>query len=491
MRFAAPKRWLHVVVVSLSLAGCSDASSRDPEPPASEALIGRSGGVVGDDGIEVRVPAGALDRDLLLRVTPAEAAPTGLGPIGGSFDLTPANTSFAVPATLRFPATDATRGASIFWRRSENEPFVALPTRTVDGELVAEVRATGRMFVGAACMGDACCTTARSKLDVLLVVDDSNSMAEEQSSLREQIPRIVRAIATGDLNADGVQDHPAVDSLHVGVVTTDLGAGGYPVPTCEGAAGDDAVLRTAGATSEMGCAESYAPYQELSLGEDPEALVQAVSCVALAGTGGCGFEQQLEAALKALSPSDAEITFAHGSGQGDLANAGFLRDDAVLAIVVLTDENDASMADASLVDPTSSTYSEGLNLRAFMHPEALQPVSRYTDGLRALKADPDDVILAVIAGIPADLAASGASHAEILADPRMAERIDEADPNRLAPSCNVPGRGIAFPPRRLVEAAAELGDNGIVQSICEEDLAPAVSAIFERVALRLGGACGD
>ena len=55
----------------------------------------------------------------------------------------------------------------------------------------------------------------------------------------------------------------------------------------------------------------------------------------------------------------------------------------------------------------------------------------------------------------------------------------------------MPGRGIAFPPRRLVEAAAELGDNGIVQSICEEDLAPAVSAIFERVALRLGGACGD
>lgn len=489
MRIAGPTSWLPIVL-SFALAGCSSASPRDPDrTPAAEALVGPSGGDVGRDGFVVSIPAGALEADVLLRVTPAPAAPDGLGPVGAAFDLTPAGVSFAAPVTLRFPANAANRGASIFVRRLDGEPFVAVPTRTIDHELVAEVRSTGRTFVGAACRGDDCCTTPRSKLDLLLVVDDSNSMAEEQSSLREQIPRIVRAIATGDLDADGVQDRPAVDSLHVGVVTTDLGAAGYAVPTCDEPLGDDGLLRTTAASDDASCDSTYPSYQSLSLGEDSDAFVRAVSCVANAGIGGCGFEQQLEAALKALTPSGSEITFASGRGHGDLANAGFLRDDAVLAIVVLTDENDASLQDTSLVDPTSSTYSEGLNLRAFMHPEALLPVARYVDGLRALKTDPDDVILAVIAGIPADLATPGTSFETILADPRMSERIDPDAPT-LMPSCVTPDRGVAFPPRRLVEAAAGFGANGIVRSICDESLAPAVDAIFDRVALRLAGACG-
>jgi len=41
----------------------------------------------------------------------------------------------------------------------------------------------------------------------------------------------------------------------------------------------------------------------------------------------------------------------------------------------------------------------------------------------------------------------------------------------------VPGRGIAFPPRRLVSLARGLGrERATVQSICQEDFTPAAAA---------------
>src|SRR5205085_11472488 len=53
------------------------------------------------------------------------------------------------------------------------------------------------------------------------------------------------------------------------------------------------------------------------------------TCMASVGAGGCGFEHQLEAVYAALHNNLPE-------------NAGFLRDDAVLVVVFLTNEDDAS-----------------------------------------------------------------------------------------------------------------------------------------------------
>ncbi|MCZ7679046.1 MAG: hypothetical protein M5U28_09955 [Sandaracinaceae bacterium] len=72
----------------------------------------------------------------------------------------------------------------------------------------------------------------------------------------------------------------------------------------------------------------------------------------------------------------------------------------------------------------------------------------------------------------------------------MAERVDPAEPNRLVPSCQVPERGMAFPPRRIVEVARELGPTSVVQSICQEDFTPVIDAILTRVAARVSGSCG-
>ncbi|MBZ0119128.1 MAG: hypothetical protein K8H88_19185, partial [Sandaracinaceae bacterium] len=232
---------------------------------------------------------------------------------------------------------------------------------------------------------------------------------------------------------------------------------------------------------------------------DPVQFVHDVSCVATAGVGGCGFEQPLEAVLKALSPSSptaytgpafAPPTFFGGTlGHALDANAGFVRDESLLAVVLLTDEEDCSVSDPELFDPMSLRYAGDLNLRCFLHPTAVQPVQRYVDGLLALRRNrPDLLSFSVIAGVPTDLAAprpTAEDFDRILADPRMQEQLDPVEPNRLRPSCDVPGRGLAFPPRRLVQVAQGLGPaRSSIHSICDGDLRPAAEAIATLVGRR-------
>jgi hypothetical protein len=68
-------------------------------------------------------------------------------------------------------------------------------------------------------------------------------------------------------------------------------------------------------------------------------LSDAFTCISSMGQNGCGFEHTLEAAYQALS--DTTI----------LENQGFLRPDAVLAVVFDTDEDDCS------APPTSNLFS--------------------------------------------------------------------------------------------------------------------------------------
>ncbi len=280
-----------------------------------------------------------------------------------------------------------------------------------------------------------------------------------------------------------------------------MGVGGYSVFTCnEPNFGDDGVLLTRGNTMNPGCMATYPSFLGFSAATDtmPAAFAADVTCVAAVGTNGCGFEQQLDAMLKAVSPSTAlnadgtSLTFASGTtGHADGANAGFLRPDAVLALINLTDEDDCSALDPDLFNEGSSRYpGANLNLRCFQYPEAVRPVSRYIDGFASLKADPSAIVYATISGIPVDL--EGASYDAILADPRMIERPDASMPSQLTPSCNVEGGGNAYPPRRLVETARGLRAAGaltVATSICQTNLTGAVSAILGRVADSVSGEC--
>ena len=329
------------------------------------------------------------------------------------------------------------------------------------------------------------CTLSTQAVDLLFVVDDSRSMGEEQTSLAAQIPAIVDALTTGHVPTGETFD-PVTD-LHLGVVDTDMGTGRFLVPTCSDSGfGDDGLLRFVGDASDPACRSTYPPFLTFPGGGDT--LAQDFACVARVGTNGCGFEQPLEAGLKALTPSTSGTTFFAGSsGHGDRENGGFLRSDSVLGVFVLTDEDDCSVSDPSLFDASSASYPGDLNLRCHDYPAALHDQARYADGFAALRDNPARLVLGVVAGVPVDLVGDPRTpdFATIQGDARMQVRVDPTDPSRFVPSCDVPGRGLAFPPVRLVGLARTLTDRGagaVIGSICQEDLSAELSAFVGRVA---------
>jgi hypothetical protein len=65
---------------------------------------------------------------------------------------------------------------------------------------------------------------------------------------------------------------------------------------------------------------------------------------------------------------------------------------------------------------------------------------------------------------------------------------ESPDDDTMRPSCDT-AMGRAYAPNRIVEVAEGFGENGIVQSICQEDFGPAIDAIVDRIASRLGATC--
>jgi hypothetical protein len=168
------------------------------------------------------------------------------------------------------------------------------------------------------------------KLDVLFVVDNSDSMREEQALY---LPLLIRQLASlpGGL-----------PSLHVGVVSTDLGAGGHAAEACahqgDGGALQDAP-RVAGCTPPAGAFIADEIAGDRRQRNYSGSLEDAFMCIAPLGIAGCGLEQPLAAMRRALDGSASK-------------NAGFLRDDAFLAVIILTDEDDCSAAQPELLfDP--------------------------------------------------------------------------------------------------------------------------------------------
>lgn len=336
-------------------------------------------------------------------------------------------------------------------------------------------------------------------IDVLFVLDDSGAIASSQNALLAELPRFIDAVLTGDLDDDGAREIPAfLGRLHVGVITTDMGTGGFEVPTCTGRFGDDGVLLTSGDPSRPVCARTYPSFFDFGSTEplEPEAL-EGLGCVASVGTAGCGFEQTLEAPLKALTPSTSNLRFeANTVGHADGLNAGFLRARSALLIVILTNEEDCSVADPSLYDPRSLEYDGDLNLRCwrFGAPELglVHPIERFVDGLLATREDPTRLAVSAIVGIPETTNPARGARPDwdaILDHPDMQEVLDPAMPSRLRPSCdrtNEAGeRALAFSPRRIVrtlQALDRAGAHATVQSLCRDDLGTAMDVTLDLLA---------
>jgi hypothetical protein len=190
--------------------------------------------------------------------------------------------------------------------------------------------------------------SATVAVDVLFLVDGSGSMWDNQQRLSENARRFIEM---ADFRGRSV-------SFHLGVTTVDVTVG-----------------------AEQGRLVGAPAY--LTDG-DPQVVNSFMSRV-LVGTNGSGVEQGLEAVRLALSPPVVNTT-----------NTGFLRPEAGLAVVVVSDEDDQSTL----------------------------TVAQYVDFLRGLKAGGQPVVISAITGglagcgDPSDPAADSAYPA-----PRYAQAV--------------------------------------------------------------------
>lgn len=457
----------------------------------AEQLVGPEGAELQLGEATLRVPAGAVDNETLVRITIEDAdIPPGFRAYSPVYRIEPALGT----STLELPHVGDDAIATLFWAQ-QDAGFAASPREAEDGRVSASLTSVSRAFVGVACEGDECCRRATSALDVLLLLDNSGSMSEEQANLAAALPALVAALVTGDANGDGIQDFPVIDSLQIGSISSDIGTGGFTIPTCnEPNFGDDGILLQHGVGG--GCDARYPAIQSFE-GGDADSFARSVQCVAMTGTEGCGFEQSLDAMLKAvtpgnqLTPTGDPLRFVNGSqGHGDGENAGLVRDGSTLALINLSDEDDCSALDPDIFNRDSAVYTDpDLNLRCSRHTEALHPVSRYSDGFLSLKSDPSQLVYAAITGIPTGM--GEASHAEILADPRMIEIPDPAMPSQLTPVCES-AAGAAYPARRILQVAEQLEAAGaftVASSICDTNFQSAAAAILASVAASASGSC--
>ncbi len=231
------------------------------------------------------------------------------------------------------------------------------------------------------------------KVDLLFMIDNSASMADKQKVLASTIPSFIERLASpycvnpsGGLVAkvgpsapcpDGsAREFPPVTDLHIGVISSSLGSHGadtcsnVPTQSYNPNQEDMSRLITRGATGTVPTYENKGFLNwdpgatSTPPGESDPALLSQRFADITKGVGqvGCGFESSLEAWYRFLvdpapyqkmvpapcSSSDSSNNCREGEGVDSVVlqqRADFLRQDSVVAVVMLTDENDCSVGD--------------------------------------------------------------------------------------------------------------------------------------------------
>ena len=161
--------------------------------------------------------------------------------------------------------------------------------------------------------------TGCQKIDFLFAIDNSSSMRDEQENLTRSFPGFIRVM----------QQVLGAKDAHIMVVSTggdreDEDEPALDAEACEEIQG--AGRRTDAEGVDCGIQGGLA---FMSAGQ-PD-LEATFSCAAQVGTDGSAIEEPMDAVLAATSAA------LNGRGR---CNAGFLRDDALLVVTVITDEED-------------------------------------------------------------------------------------------------------------------------------------------------------
>jgi hypothetical protein len=227
---------------------------------------------------------------------------------------------------------------------------------------------------------------------------------------------------------------------------------------------------------------------------NPE-MVHHVACMAQLGTDGCGYEQQLQAPIKALKRTQ---------------QAKFLRENHLLAVIVVSDEEDCSIKDPGLFTTPEWAEMEGefrntaCNDPPKNEEDYLFDADYFYNELITLKGGVESaVVFAAIVGVPRgdDSPCQGFGDAldDCLTDPRMALEIgtfttiyegEERSYKHFQPACiredpvdaENPPVTEARPGRRYVKLAQKFGCAGYIYSICNEDWSEAMDEIAKLIA---------
>lgn len=237
-------------------------------------------------------------------------------------------------------------------------------------------------------------------MDILFVVDDSGSMGQEQENLAQNFPLFIQVLEDRGLD------------YRVGVTTTGRDytySGPFGIPNSQ-SGNNGELLQRCGMTQRW-----VSP-------TDPDPA-QTFACAAEVGTSGPINEMPLSV-----------IKMAFDDRISDGTNAAFPREDALLAIVILTDENDCSYE-----------QSVSIGLLDSICEDDMEPVSTYVNFLDTFTGDRGRWATAVIAG-PTD--------------------------------CNSQF-GDADEATRLQEFVNLTGQNAVFSSICEGDLTIGLQAALD------------
>jgi hypothetical protein len=326
-------------------------------------------------------------------------------------------------------------------------------------------------------------------LDLLFLIDKSPTMTDEQAALTASFPRFIGVLR---------QIEGGLPNLHLGVISQDIGAGGMTVGgNCAGQGDNGNLLAT---PRLPGCTPPNGNFISDLEGEagGPRitnyagSLEDTFSCIATLGRDGCGFEQHLGSLKKALI--------------GNPGNAGFLRPDAYLAIVIISDEDDCTAADPRIYDPSPALFGELGPLADFRcfewgwecdegtmargpgqysncRPRTSSPYLSHPDAfvedIKSLKSDPEKIIVATLVG-PRPQDASPPRQTSVT--------INTSGVPAVSPSC-VNGDQSAFPMPRLHHFAQAFPGRNASYSLCNNDLSAGLVRVAELIRRVIGDPC--
>ena len=134
-----------ILTLALAVHGCASDHAA-----TGSRTVGPRGGRVTVDGASIDIPAGALERDVLITISATGIEPPdGYRAVTPVYRFDPEGLRFARPATVQFSVAGRTEGLSVVWTDPGGR-FGLLPSVTSTGEVRANVDHFSLGFAGAA-----------------------------------------------------------------------------------------------------------------------------------------------------------------------------------------------------------------------------------------------------------------------------------------------------------------------------------------------------